>query len=59
MKVLVYKFFSKQKIFRSHFRANLDKDIANIEDLEEKLEKILKCATNSVDIGKKYVENQR
>lgn len=40
------------------FRSNLDKEIESIEDLEEKLDKVLKFATIAVDQGKKYIENQ-
>jgi hypothetical protein len=36
----------------------LDKEIESIEDLELKLDKVLKLATISTDAGKKYIENQ-
>lgn len=41
------------------FRCMLEEQEADIENLEQKLEKILKLATASTDCGKQFVVNQR
>lgn len=41
------------------FRAKLEDQEQDIENLEQKLEKILKLATASYDVGRQFIVNQR